>query len=679
MVDVYSKSINQVFSAGGDILFILPHFQREYAWGEENWRTLLNDVLDVYEAYFDEEEPEHFMGALVVISAGNKSGTIPAFKLVDGQQRLTTISLFLCALAKSIQGNEAHRFTFEKIQRLLFNPYSEDELRYKVLPTRKYGDQEAYKALLLGRPIPAGNSSRIPKAFDFFANALQARLAKNLDPDKLFRVLANSLQVVFISLKQNERPYEIFESLNAKGKPLTQADLVRNYVAMRLPEKDQITIFDEHWVKVETELQENRIFGRSSYGEITAFMRHYLAMHSGVLPNFDHTYSRFRDLTQKRPAEEFGQEIKLLAQYASYYSRLLHPERETDEEIQERLQRLLVMDIATAYPFLLRAYHEMAQGNISKEAFITGLETIENYLVRRFLVGEPTNFTNKMFPALWRSGEVNVGDYTGSLRRALAGKNYPTDHRLRQTTVQEPLYAQISKDKVMLILFTINIYLSQGTDGHTVLNNDPTIEHIMPQTHTPEWRSHLGPDWEQIHEDYLHTLGNLTIVSGKVNPRLGNQPFEVKRAELGHHALLINSSYFGAGVERWDESAIRTRAEYLIDQVVAIWPSFADSSVTRVDSQITSPSLLTIKGEPFNVKTWYGVVEAFLNWTVQNGLFDAVRPEMPSLTAEKPHSPAVQITNGLWLKTHLSSKTSRAACRRIAEAAGLTDDDWQID
>ena len=218
-----SLAIAKVFSNGGDVHFRLPFFQREYAWEKENWQTLLNDILDLYEIYKEENLPEHFMGSLVVVNEGT-IGTMPVFKLVDGQQRLTTITLILCALAEIVR--TSHPEMRAKIRKYITNLDETGEYRYKLLPTLKYGDQSSYLAIIDGNAsLESSNGSRIIPAYRFFFDELSSRLRDgSLEINRLFITIINGLQVVFIDLNAGEKPYQIFESLNAKGKPLTQAD-----------------------------------------------------------------------------------------------------------------------------------------------------------------------------------------------------------------------------------------------------------------------------------------------------------------------------------------------------------------------------------------------------------------------------------------------------------------------
>lgn len=678
-----SLRISKVFSSGGDVHYILPHFQREYAWDRSNWQTLLSDVLSVYEAYNPDKEPEHFMGALVVINDGTRNGTVPAFKLVDGQQRLTTISLVLCALGHIVE--ESHPNLYRKIQRLLTNTDEIGLLYFKLLPTKKYGDLGAYRAIIEGKSLPSDSESRIPEAFDYFYKELRVKILKNqLEPERLFIVLTNCLQVVFIDLDQKERPYEIFESLNAKNKPLTQADLVRNYIAMRLPIAQQEQVFEEQWSKIESLLQERRTVGRSRFGEMTAFLRHYLAFRTGLLPNQDHVYARFRDRMEKDVSSEgFIEEIDTLCRFAIYYNYLLRSENEKDEDIQIRLSRLNVLEISTAYPFLMVMYDALEQNTINRDEFLEGLDILENYLVRRYLAGEPSNYLNKMFPTLWREVKqrcaVNKLAFPEGLVQVILTKNYPSDNRIQQLLLREQLYdrSSQSRNKVCLILESVNTHLSRGSDGYTVLNSEPTIEHIMPQSPTKEWKADLGSNLEQVYNEFLHTLGNLTLVTQEWNSTLSNAAFATKRHKLASHALRLNSQYFSAEIPQWNEKAILERANFLIFQILEIWSSLGEPPVSQADRK---PKLLEILGETYEVGSWrdvaYYAAQCVLE-VVDN--FDAIAQQMPTYFSREEKKRHWELNNGWWLKFDLTANSALNFCDSLLLAAEIPNDDWKIE
>lgn len=216
-----SLKISKVFCSGGDICYVLPHFQRQYSWEENNWKTLLNDAFAIYSEYQPDKEPEHFLGSLVVINDEPLHGVISTFKLVDGQQRLTTISLLLCALRDIIKDTDIR--TARKIQRLLVNLDEEGDVHFKVLPTTKYGDRETYKRIVLGETL-FESESNVPNAYTYMHKELSRKINNGeIIPEQLFIVLSNCFQVVFIDLNKDESPYKIFESLNAKGRTLSQA------------------------------------------------------------------------------------------------------------------------------------------------------------------------------------------------------------------------------------------------------------------------------------------------------------------------------------------------------------------------------------------------------------------------------------------------------------------------
>lgn len=577
-----SLPILTVLQHGGDVHYVLPLFQREYTWEEPQWQTLLDDLFSIYQEAGDGRQIEHFMGSLVVISDGFRNGLVPVFRLVDGQQRLTTISLMLCALGRLTR--ETHPNLASMIDRLLLNQSQTGDLRLKLYPTTKYGDRAAYTAILEGTPEPP-TVSRIARAYEYLSRELQSRISRQgVDPEKLCTVIGTCLQVVLIQLDTAESPYKIFESLNAKGKPLSQADLVRNYIAMRVPATAQAALYEQHWARIEGRLQEQQIVGRSGLGELTAFLRHYLAMHSGILVNEAHVYARFRDRMEREftSVQSLIDELAVLHRFAVHYDRLLRPEQEANLAVRTALKRLNVLEVSTAYPFLLALYEAWSARLLSDPCFIEALTILENYLVRRYLTGASVSYVNRSLPVLWR--DIDKDRFAASLREQLASRHYPGDDQIRHAIQMRPFYntrAQ-SREKAILVLETVNRRLYAGMGGYGVLDGAATLEHILPQNPSDEWKSELGPEWEQVHRELVHTLGNLTLVTQEWNSSLSNAPFAFKRQKLASHALRLNSHYFCSGIPDWDDRAIRQRGEFLTEQILAHWPSFAAPS--RVSS-----------------------------------------------------------------------------------------------
>ncbi len=689
-MEAYSCKIFKVFGDGGNTHYVLPHFQRQYSWTKDNWQTLLEDTFALYEIYSPDRKPEHFLGSLVAIDSGTRSGTIPAFDLVDGQQRLTTISLLLCALRDLIQ--VSYPALCEEVDKLLRNPDESGNVLYKLLPTTKYGDRDAYTALLRG-DTPAPSESTIPEAYTYFRSQLNEKIkACSVQPETLYAVISNCFQVVFIKLNRDESPYRIFESLNAKGKLLSQADLVRNYIAMKLPTQEQETVFKNHWGKIENLLQEKRTVGKSRIRELTAFLRHYLAMTSRVLYSQEHIYARFRDRCEQEFNEnsKFIEEIKTLQTFAEYYDRFLRPDHESDPAIRRALGRLNELEISTAYPFLLKAFSAYHTNNIVRDDLLDLLNVLENYLVRRHVCGKDTNYLNKMFPTLWRDVQVEIENglsFKTALREALAEKGYPSDRKVEQAIRSRKQYDSVSQKKLCLILESINRYMYRDTGGYAVLDDAPTIEHILPQKPDASWEKNLGDKFIDIYQEYLHTLGNLTLVTQEWNSQLSNGPFELKRDKLAQHALKINSDYFSQEIDLWDEAAILSRAEQLSQSFLAIWPAFGEAKPVAKEAY-KYPLSVTILGEqlPIPDKTWRQFMRTVAEWIIQNRpeQFNEVRRQLEiyfrdDIDKETSSRYWHQLSTGVYVYQNNSSKQHKSLCRRMLNAVGISELDWSLE
>ena len=683
-MDAESFRIAKVFSNGGDIHFRLPYFQRQYAWEKPNWQTLLNDILDLYDIYKEEKPPEHFMGSLVVINEGMVHGTVPVFKLVDGQQRLITITLILCAMAEIVK--TSHPELHNKIKKYITNPDEPGEHKYKLMPTSKYGDRKTYLSIIDGKSLQeVTNGSRIIPAYNYYFEELSTRLqAGSLEIERLFLVIINCLQVVFISLTNDEKPYQIFESLNAKGKPLTQADLVRNYIAMILPEARQPEIFENHWSKIEDLLQEKRSVGRSRLGELTAFLRHYLAFRNGILCNEEHVYARFRDRIEAefKLLDLFEQEVRTLQRFATYYDRFLRPADEKDKEIRQKLERLNILELSTAYPFLLALYDAYSRQIIDKNQFLESLKILENYLVRRYLTGEPTNYLNKVFPTLWK--EIDTNNFIPSLKAVILQHNYPADYAVKQKGLTRRLYDKsgTTRAKTTLVLETINIHLSQinNRGGYTILDGAATIEHILPQTPSEQWKADLGDNFNIIYDQYLHTLGNLTLVTSEWNIGLSNLPFSQKQSKLAEHALLLNEQYFEQSITCWNEAAIQTRARFLLQNILEIWPAIGEIPGPGPATG-TKPVKLVFLDQEFGVNSWRDVAlrttEAVAPLVDS---FDALAASFPTYLSQVPFvGTCRQLSNGWYLYVNLSANAIKTYCRSLVTKAGLSLSDWKVE
>ncbi len=683
----FPKNFAGVFANKGDIHFVLPHFQREYRW-EEHWKTLWDDAILTHDALPSvsggARQPEHFLGALVVVPDGTRNGTIPVHRLVDGQQRLTTISLLLCALGEVVHASNPK--LAQKIKRLLINDDESGDLRFKLLPTTKNHDRAIYCALIEGKPVPDGASHAAPALGWFKKQVAGALETGRIRDETFFETLAAAFQIVWVELDKDENAYQIFESLNTKGERLGEVDLVRNYIAMRLPSGAQEKVFFEIWAPIEARLNDEKTVGRSGLGELTAFLRHYDAMEAGVLPAEKNIYARFRDAMKARSDADFIAALGEIGRYAALYEGLLRPEKGDNPALRAALNRLNALDISVAYPFLLAVADRHARGEVTAAAFIEAVKILENYLVRRFLVDEPTHFLNKMFAGLAQS--VDWSDFPASLPRVLAEKRYPSDARIRQLLPRRELYDRAAvKEKTVMVFERINAHLYAGTDVKVVLDGAPTLEHILPQTLTPWWKNHLGDEAENIAREWRHTPGNLTLVTQSYNSSLSNAPFDEKKAKLIAHGLRLNSDYFTGEIDAWSAEEIQARASWLTEMVLEIWPSFAVETLVvtpqkRVHASPTPPpKAIVIRGERIPTAYWADAMRAVGEFLVRDKAdFLMVNQQFSHLIKQEPFERGnYQLSNGWHLTTSWNKEMLLGYSKSLLRFHGVKDDEWSIE
>ena len=683
-MEVQDSTILDAFSSGGKIQYRLPHFQREYAWEKRNWDMFFDDVLALYDAAWENADnaPKHFLGTIVVQYEGKHGLTLNYYKLVDGQQRLVTASLLLCAL-RDYAGKSSS--LYDEINGFLVNDGQVGELYFKVVPSQMYGDRLAYSAIIRGEHNGTKSESQITAAFERFVTRLNnEEKNRSLDVERMVNCVVSCMEIVYVDLNKGESPYKIFESLNAKGKPLTQADLVRNYIAMRLPTDSQEEVFDIHWLPIENSLHEKRRTGQRGPGELTAFIRHYLSMKTFKVPNMDRVYETFRSRTIERfnSDKEFIDEIKELHRNSRHYDRLLRPKNEHDSVIRDSLTRLQKAESVTAFPLVMHLYELHSQQAIQTTEFVGALTLLENFIIRVFLNGGSTTGLNRLFPSL--ISDLDLSDILHSLKTAIASKRlYPSDNRIRQNLQSNALYDGNRRARLVYVLEVLNRHLSRRTDGHTVLNDEPTIEHIMPQNLNEVWRNHLGATADYVHRDFLNTIGNLTLVTQSKNSEVSDGSFEGKRDILAGHALMLNSEYFSSDIARWDAEAIQARTEWLTDLILQVWPAFSEPpNPDGVKGK--TPLTLTVMDERFALQSWRGMALQMVNCLHDLDLltdYDRALDDFEWWITKEPNGENhryKQSTAGWWIQQNLSAEYTVYFCDKLAKYCGLSKNEWSF-
>jgi len=555
----------------GEKQFIVPLYQRPYSWETPQLRQLWADILDQYEILCSEvvggkmavDAPPHFLGSMVLApSPLMQAHGVTPFVLVDGQQRLTTLLIAMCALrdhAAIADPNAVDRYN----KRYLINEFGKGDSYYRLLPS--YSDRKPFFACV-SRTSDRGGQDRIGSAYNFFHTqlALEAGDGKGLDSEKLEMVLRTRLRFVAITTAPADNVHRIFESLNDRGVRLTQADLLRNYLFMLLPTRGD-KLYWEVWRPMQDSLTPTQL-------EDLVYVD--LVLRGNPTARRREIYRAQQDRLRKFEGNEAAVEGELLelARRARHFSRLVDPSTEQHPGIKNALLRLDAWGSTTTYPLIMHLYTLLESGQGTATEMQEALHLVESYLARRLMVNVPTNNLNRIFNSIVAQLPKHL-PIVDAVRQELSSerKFWPSDERLRSAFRSEPFYYYGRHEHKLLILR----WLEESYDHAEPVNFDTvklSIEHIMPQTLTSEWKEALsaeGDDPEEVHSQLLHTIGNLTLTA--YNGKLTNSPFERKRQILEDSHLELNRAI--AQAVRWDRKAILARADELAERAIAVWPS----------------------------------------------------------------------------------------------------------
>lgn len=546
--------------------FIVPIFQRNYSWQKNQYEQLWFDIL---RASKFKEKQNHFIGSIVYIDMGTPAGRPQQLLLIDGQQRLTTISILLCAIKDYVQkfNLETKLINLAKIKnQFLYNSDEIDEDRYKLLLNVQ--DKETYIKLIdntiftVNKPV-----TNIIKCYEFFYERIEDFIKQHGQIDEIYAGIFK-LSLVSISLdKDSDNPQMIFESMNSTGKDLSQTDLLRNYLLMDLTPEKQTRLYKTYWKSME------ELFGEDIYkndvNKFDYFIRDFLTLKSdtGYICKINNVYENFKRYYLDNNCEKFAV-LKDLFTYAKYYA-WIDLLQENDDELKLYWQEFKKLDSHVVYPFLLKLYDDYSRQILIKEDFKKILQVVISYLWRRAICEIPTNSLSKTFATLYQA--VDKDDYVNSVIKAFVFKSsykrFPSDYEVREKLQTKDIYH--FRLRKYLLEALENYYHKEPIDLNTA---NYTIEHIMPQNieHNLSWQQMLGEDWQEVHSLYLHTLGNLTITG--YNAEMSNKSFwEKVNGESGfkHSHLKLNESIAQSDV--WNKKAIQRRTNILTDIILKIW------------------------------------------------------------------------------------------------------------
>jgi len=581
---------------------LVPLFQRPYVWNQDlQWEPLWRDVQRVASRYLNDTQGQHqphFLGAVVLQQVQNQAGDLQQRTVIDGQQRLTTLQVLLDAIhgELSMIGAEA---AAARIEPLVENgkPFQKNpEDRFKVWPTNK--DREAFNEVM-GQPAPieysslANSDHRLVQAHEYFSQSCKAWLLEDGEEqsikrgEALERSVRELLQIVVIDLAPQENAQEIFETLNARGAVLTAADLIKNFIFQRLLEQgdDVEKAYSKYWQKFETSFWEEEVStGRMKYQRSSLFINQWLISKTGEEVLAREVFSRFKSYADFESGLAMPDLLAKMDSVAIVYKNLIDAAANEESEIETLglfSYRLKVLELDAARPlvlYLLDSDERKIEGEVRDRCLLI----IESWLVRRMLVRATTKSYNKIFPDAIQMLKRSSDSPDKTLETFFANQSadsayWPDDAEIRAELIDLEFYKRMNKSRVRMVYEAVEDYMRGWIDGNEsksgtrVKRAKYAIEHVMPQSWEANWP--LPPEVNELaREKAIHTLGNLTLLTSRLNSSVSNGAWVDKRKLIDEHDLLqMNKKILSAGATDWTDEQIATRTKEIIEILLKIW------------------------------------------------------------------------------------------------------------
>ena len=597
----------------GNKQFLIPVYQRYYSWDIEQCRRLWNDIVDMQKR----NKAGHFVGSIVNIAEQAMPTGVQKYMIIDGQQRMTTLTLLLLALRDyAIQHPEDTTINSRRIDNMLLkNEYEVGDERYKLLLTET--DRDILIRLVESKPIPDGTKSRLIDNYKFFSGKIADR---DLQPAEIYESIGK-LQIVNITLDRTmDDAQAIFESLNSTGKELSESDLIRNYVLMGLEPSEQTYVYEHLWRPME------QLFVYETQDSVMdSFFRHYLTMKLTRIPKQGRVYEEFKLYHLNC---EFGTIRELcqdLLNYAKFYTDIVF-EQSNNAELKRLYEDIVDLRMEVSYPFLLKVHNDCAEGTITEDNLKEILRLCISYVLRRSICDIPTNSMNKTFATLRNS--IRPDDYMNSIKAFFVlqdtYKEFPDNEKFMAAFMSRDIYTMRARNYILSRLENF------GNKAPIIIENY-TIEHIMPQNTSlsPEWQHDLGVNWKEIQKAYIHTIGNLTLTA--YNSEMSDRPFMDKMNMPGgfkESALRLNA--YLVKLTEWNEDHIKERAQQLAAKAVQIWPypSLTNAELAPYTAEEKSAPKYTL--ETYDINAFTKILFETLDRRIMN-LSPAVKREYKKL------------------------------------------------
>lgn len=657
------------FIGNGKKTFNIPVYQRNYDWKEEQCRKLFEDIQNIVKSDY---EIEHFLGTVVFVSSKSEMN-FNEYVLIDGQQRITSIMLLLKVLHEKVTDENDKEEIWEEY--LINKRAPEENLRIRLKPVES--DGVPYKKLIEENNVSL--TSNVCKNYRLFEKLIQE---SNYSAEEIYKALGK-IELVYIQLekgKKSENPQMIFESLNSTGLSLTQGDLIRNYLLMNHEYEKQKMLYKNFWLEIEKRITNEKI---------SDFVRDYLTMKNGSISNKDKVYDDFKKYI-KQNNENMDEEgiLEELKTYSEYYSWFLNG-NSPNNKINEKLSEFRYLRNTTVYPLILSVFEDTySYKNINENELFDILNLLISYIFRRSVCGYTTNSLNKVFASIVVL--LKSKDIYKQIEKGLMSKSFPGDEEFRAEFIKCNFY----KKGTEFCKYTLKLLETFENKEQTDMENI-TIEHIMPQTLNSEWRIELGSKFEQIHSEYINTIGNLTLTG--YNPELSNKNFELKKRYYEESNIKMSREI--ANYDKWKDTEIKDRAEQLFEKAKRIWKLPQGYDNKNIDNleygknyllgsniNITGkkPSKLIISGKEYSIKSWKELIEKLclelyelepriLRELIYNPSFKGKEKDIVTQNKEKLRVP-VKIDEDLYIESNLNSNAILNYANMIATEYELEEE-----
>ena len=591
------------YMEGSKKRFIIPVYQRNYDWKIENCKQLYDDLIQVIK----NNSKTHFFGSIV--SVYEPSGRNTEFLIIDGQQRLTTMSLLFLALYNLLEEkiiiSEDESLKDQIYEDFLVDKYQPQEKRMKLKPIKN--DQKAFSKLFNSKDDYIKDSN-LTINYSYFYERIQKQ---EITIDELFDAICR-LEIINITLNNEDNPQLIFESLNSTGLDLSEGDKIRNYILMGLPKQKQDEYYEKYWNCIE----------KCTKYDVSSFIRDYLSVKQLVIPSQKKVYINFKKYVEDSSLKIIEILVDLLS-YAKRYNILLC-EKTSSKELNSCINRLNRLETTVTRPFFLEVLRLYDENQINLNEVAEAFSITESYLFRRTICDLPTNALNKIFLLLNREimrYDGTDSNYIEKLKFALLSKKdrarFPNDDDFSLMFTEKPIYQMNSKNKIYILERLENFGTLEDKDIYRHYDEgEYSIEHIMPQHLTPAWIKELGDSYEEIHDTWLHRIANLTLTA--YNSKYSNSTFvEKKTMKNGFEDSGIRLNTYVSKKDKWTLAELRDRNDYLLKRALNIW-AFPSTNYKPQEKQLDSYTLddeaSFLSGRQIAKFVYKGIEQPVVSW-----------------------------------------------------------------